>query len=70
VALSAYQRQICQLSAANRRARGESYVAGGVVLNILLPMPRLSRDIALFHDTDAALLASWLADRQLLYAAG
>jgi hypothetical protein len=31
VALSEYQRGICQLIAANRRANGESYVAGGVV---------------------------------------
>ena len=70
MALSEYQRQICQLIAANRRASGESYVAGGGALNTLLLMPRLSRDIDLFHDTDAALIASWLADRQLLQAAG
>jgi class 3 adenylate cyclase len=63
VALSEYQRGICQLIAANRRANGESYVAGGVALNTLLKTPRLSRDIDPFHDTDAALIASWLADR-------
>jgi len=45
-------------------------VAGGVALNTLLNTPRLSRDIDLFHDTDAALLTSWVADRQLLQAAG
>jgi hypothetical protein len=70
VALSEYQRGICQLIAANRRANGESYIAGGVALNTLLKTPRLSRDIDLFHDTDAALVASWLADRQLLQDAG
>jgi len=70
VALSEYQRGICQLIAANRRANGESYVAGGVALNTLLNTPRLSRDIALFHDTDTALITSWLADRQLLQTAG
>jgi hypothetical protein len=70
VALSEYQRGICQLIAANRRANGESYVAGGVALNTLLNTPRLSRDIDLFHDTDTALITSWLADRQLLQTAG
>ncbi len=70
MALSEYQRGICQLIAANRRANGESYVAGGVALNTLLNTPRLSRDIDLFHDTDTALITSWLADRQLLQTAG
>jgi hypothetical protein len=70
VALSEYQRGICQLIAANRRASGESYVAGGVALNTLLNTPRLSRNIDLFHDTDTALITSWLADRQLLQTAG
>lgn len=70
MALSEYQRGICQLIAANRRDSGESYVAGGVALNTLLNTPRLSRDIDLFHDTDTALITSWLADRQLLQAAG
>lgn len=70
MALSEYQRGICQLIAANRRASGESYVAGGVALNTLLNTLRLSRDIDLFHDTDTALITSWLADRQLLQTAG
>lgn len=39
-------------------------------LRTLLNTPRLSRDIDLFHDTDAALIASWLGDRKLLQAAG
>ena len=58
MALSEYQRGICQL------------IAGGVALNTLLKTSRLSRDIDLFHDTDAALVASWLADRQLRQDAG
>jgi len=53
-----------------RIASGESYVAGGAALNELLAAPRLSRDIDLFHDTDAALQASWDADRALLGQAG
>lgn len=70
MALTEYQREICQLIAHNRRESGESYVAGGVALNTLLNTPRLSQDIDLFHDTDEALVASWLADRQLLQASG
>lgn len=70
MALTEYQRQICQLIANNRRENGESYVAGGVALNTLLNTPRLSLDIDLFHDTDEALIASWFADRELLQSAG
>jgi hypothetical protein len=70
VALSEHQRGICQLIATNRRESGESYVAGGVALNTLLNTSRLSRDIDLFHDTDEALMTSWLADRKLLQATG
>jgi len=53
-----------------RRERGESYVAGGVALNTLLKAQRVSRDIDLFHDSDAALAASWSADRGILEAQG
>jgi hypothetical protein len=51
-------------------ASGESYVAGGVALNELLATSRVSRDIDLFHDTDAALVASWEADRRSLHQNG
>ncbi len=64
MALTEYQRGICQLIATNRRVRGESYVAGGVALNTLLNTPRLSSDIDLFHDTDGALTASCIASDQ------
>ena len=70
MALTEYQREICQLIANNRRENGESYVAGGVALNTLLNTSRISQDIDLFHDTDEALVDSWLADRQLLRTAG
>jgi hypothetical protein len=66
MAITPFQREICRLLAENRIASGESYVAGGVALNELLTGPRQSRDIDLFHDTDAALAASWAADRTLL----
>jgi len=70
MSVTPFQRQILGLLAAQRRARGESYVAGGVALNVLLAAPRRSRDIDLFHDTEAALAATWAADRTLLEANG
>jgi hypothetical protein len=39
-------------------------------LNELVSGARLSRDIDLFHDSDAAVAASWDADRQLLERTG
>lgn len=41
-------------------------MAGGAALNELIPGPRISRDIDLFHDTDEAVATSWDADRRLL----
>jgi hypothetical protein len=70
MAITPFQRRLCQLLAQTRIASGESYVAGGVALNELLGAPRRSRDIDLFHDTDAALQASWEADRTLLETHG
>jgi hypothetical protein len=70
MALTALQRRICRLIAANRIASGESYVAGGVALNELLAGRRVSRDIDLFHDTHEAVATSWESDRRLLTEAG
>jgi hypothetical protein len=50
--------------------RGESYVAGGAALNTILHAPRISQDLDLFHDTAAALAATWNADRAALLDAG
>jgi hypothetical protein len=66
MALIDFQRALCRLIADNRVASGESYVAGGAALNELLAAPRVSRDVDLFHDTEAALAATWEADRRLL----
>ena len=66
MALTDFQRRLCRLIADNRIGAGESYVAGGAALNELIAGPRISRDIDLFHDTDAAVAASWDADRRLL----
>lgn len=45
-------------------------MAGGVALNHLISSTRLSRDIDLFHDTEAALAATWYGDRELLRTNG
>jgi hypothetical protein len=70
LALTPFQRDLCRVIAENRKATGESYVAGGTALNELIAAPRVSRDIDLFHDTDQALRASWEADRRLLEGHG
>ena len=66
MALTDFQRQVCRLLARQRIASGESYVAGGAALGDALSSTRISRDIDLFHDTDAALDASWTQDRTVL----
>ncbi len=68
MALTAFQRDVCRLLAERRRAGGESYVAGGLALNVALEAHRLSRDLDLFHDTTEAVARSWDADRVLLEA--
>jgi hypothetical protein len=70
MALTEFQRTICRLIARQRLETGESYVAGGAALNTLTGSARISRDIDLFHDTTAAVAASWQADRQSLEAQG
>ncbi len=70
MSLTEFQRRICRIVAENRIAAGESYVAGGAALNALVAGARISRDIDLFHDTDAAVAAGWDGDRRLLERAG
>lgn len=70
MALTALQRRVCLLLADERKRSGESYVAGGVALNEVVAGARRSRDIDLFHDTEAALVATWASDRAALGAAG
>lgn len=69
MALTALQRRVCLLLADQRKRSGESYVAGGVALNEIVAGARRSRDIDLFHDTEAALVATWANDRAALEAA-
>jgi hypothetical protein len=59
MALSEFQRNICRLLANHRLLSGGSYVAGGAALNEVPRTPRLSRDLDLFHDMAAALVAAW-----------
>jgi hypothetical protein len=70
MALTTFQKNICQLISANRKEQNESYVAGGSALNEIICAPRLSNDIDLFHDTQDALLKTWEDDRKLLCSAG
>jgi len=66
MAITDFQRSICQRIAGRRIDSGESYVAGGVALSTQLGSPRLSPDVDLFHDTRAALAQTWDADREVL----
>ncbi len=70
MAATPYQCGILKTLAAQRKKRGESYIAGGVALNQLLAGSRLSRDIDVFHDTHEAVAATWAADRSLLESNG
>lgn len=70
MALTPLQIEILRLLAERRRHTGESYVAGGVALNLAIKSRRRSRDIDLFHDSDQALRESWAADHHLLRANG
>lgn len=70
MALPEHQIAVLGLLAQRRKAGGESYVAGGVALNLTLGTARLSRDIDLFHDTDEALAKTWAEDRDALRAEG
>lgn len=70
MAVTTLQRRVCQVLAQERKRRGESYVAGGVALNDAVAARRISRDIDVFHDTDAALVTNWTSDRAALESAG
>lgn len=72
MALTNIQREVCRVLAKQRIASGESYVAGGAALNTLLDAPRVSQDLDLFHDTAAALAATWdaLAREEIRFHAG
>jgi len=66
MAVTEFQRLVCQIIAQDRISVGNSYVAGGTDLNLLLDSPRVSRDIDIFHDTEDAVQNAWDADRLVL----
>lgn len=70
MALTVIQRRVCRLLADRRRASRESYVAGGVALNLALQAHRVSRDLDVFHDTSEAVTRSSHHDRALLHETG
>lgn len=70
MALTELQREILAVISRNRIGEGESYVAGGTALNLLLDRPRVSRDIDLFHDTREALERTSKKDHGLLLTSG
>ncbi|RXM21909.1 hypothetical protein EO238_26585, partial [Citrobacter sp. AAK_AS5] len=45
-------------------------MAGGATLNELLAGERVSRDLALFHDSEEAVGSAWDTDRRLLETRG
>lgn len=68
--LTAYQREVCQTLAADRQKHGEQYIGGGAALNEWLKSARVSHDVDLFHDAQAAVMESWFSDRKALKRAG
>jgi hypothetical protein len=66
MAVTQLLRDILAVISSHRKGSGESYIAGGTALNLLLAQPRRSRDIDIFHDTRDAVQHSWDRDRGLL----
>lgn len=66
MALTEFQRRVLRLLADRRRSGGESYIAGGVALNVALDTHRVSRDVDVFHDTAEAVTGAFEADRGIL----
>jgi hypothetical protein len=57
VALTAFQRAVCRLLADQRRASGDSYVAGGTALNALIPAGILEHASRSTHYAASGVLA-------------
>jgi hypothetical protein len=66
--LTAFQRRVARLLAANRNP--ESHVAGGAVINRGEAGVRFSDDLDIFHDAAASVAASAQADAKALQEAG
>ena len=71
MALTRFQRDVCRLLAdARLRQRRELRRRWRRSSTSFLGAPRLPATIDLFHDTEAALAASWAADRGSLESSG
>ena len=70
MALTNFQKTVVRLIADNRRQSGDSYIAGGAALNLLIGAPRVSSDVDIFHDSEEAVHAAFTADRIALEANG
>ena len=66
MAITEFQRTICQLISESRKKSGASYIAGGVSLNSVINSPRISHDIDIFNDSYEALQSGWENDKFLL----
>jgi len=66
MAITKFQRTICQLISESRKLNGSSYIAGGLSLNLLTNASRISHDIDIFNDTYEALQMGWENDKRLL----
>ena len=70
MAVTGFQAEVLRRIARLRIAGGETYVAGGLALNHVLGGTRISRDIDVFNDTDAALHGAVAGDTAALREAG
>lgn len=70
MAATEFQAEILKRIARSRIDGGATYVAGGLALNHLLDAPRLSHDIDVFNDTEAAVADAFERDTATLRAAG
>lgn len=66
MAITEFQRKVCNLIAENRKKHGVSYVAGGVALNYIINAPRISQDIDIFNDSTKAVQEGFELDKSIL----
>ncbi|MBQ6248380.1 MAG: nucleotidyl transferase AbiEii/AbiGii toxin family protein [Kiritimatiellae bacterium] len=70
MAATEFQASILKRVARSRLDGGQSYVAGGLALNVALGTPRLSHDIDIFNDTVEAVASAFTRDTAILRDAG
>lgn len=70
MAATGFQAEILKRIARSRIDGGQSYVAGGLALNVAMGTPRLSHDIDVFNDTVEAVASAFDRDTAILRNAG